>query len=73
MRPRNVASIVSDYGSVLLSAVLSRTILVGAIVVMMKFAWEGSLLLTTALLVPFLVFVYLSIGDAIGERTASME
>ena len=73
MRRQTVSEGVSNYGSMIMSAVLSRTILVGAIVLVMKFAWEGSLLLTAALLAPLLVFAYLSVGDAIGGRAASLE
>ncbi len=54
----------SDYSTVLLSTILSRTILVSAILVVIKYAHDGMYGLTAALLVPLLVFGYLKVGDA---------
>lgn len=55
----------SQYASVLLSTVLSRTILVAAIVLVMKYAHDGLYGLTAALLLPLLVFGYLTVGDLV--------
>ena len=55
----------SQYASVLLSTVLSRTILVAAIVLVIKYAHDGLYGLTAALLLPLLVFGYLMVGDLV--------
>ena len=58
----------SEYASVLLSTVLSRTILVAAVVLIIKYAHDGMYGLTAALLLPLLVFIYLTVGDAVTAR-----
>ena len=54
----------SEYASILLSTILSRTILVAAVLLIIKYAHDGMYGLTAALLVPLLVFGYLTVGDA---------
>lgn len=58
----------SQYASVLLSTVLSRTILVAAVLVVFKYAYDGTYVLMAALLLPLLVFGYLTVGDAAAVR-----
>ena len=58
----------THYASVLLSTVLSRTILVAAVVLVIKYAHDGVYLLTAALLLPLLVLGYLTVGDAVTVR-----
>ena len=53
----------SDYSTVLLS-ILSRTILVSAILVVIQYAHEGVYGLTAAMALPLLVFGSLQFGDA---------
>ena len=55
----------SQYASVLLSTVLWRTILVAAIILVIKYAYDGMYGLTAALLLPLLVFCYLMVGDIV--------
>ena len=64
MCPRTSSPIVSDYSTVLLSTILSRTILVGAILVVIQYAHEGIYGLMAAMALPLLVFGYLTFGDA---------
>jgi hypothetical protein len=55
---------VTDYLSALLGELLIKTIVVGAVLVAMKLLWEGQLLLTAALVLPLLFFLYLVGSDA---------
>lgn len=71
MSPLDYGRVVSRYASVLLSTVLSRTILVAAVLVIIKYAHDGMYGLTAALLLPMLVFVYLRVGDAAALRSRS--
>ncbi|MFC6988986.1 hypothetical protein ACFQJD_10150 [Haloplanus sp. GCM10025708] len=54
----------TDYLSALLGALLVRAILVGAVLVAMRFLWAGQYALTAALVLPLLVFLYLVGTDA---------
>lgn len=54
----------TDYLSALLGELLIKTIVVGAVLVAMKLLWEGQLLLTAALVLPLLFFLYLVGSDA---------
>ena len=54
----------SGYTTVLLSTILSRTILVGAILLVIQYAHEGMYGLTAAIALPLLVLGYLKFGDA---------
>ena len=54
----------TDYLSVLLSTILSRVILVSAVILVFQYASAGMYGLTAALLLPLLVFGYMRVGDA---------
>lgn len=54
----------SGYLGVLLSTLLWRTILVGAVIASLKFAVDGAFVAAFGLLVPLLIFAYLMVTDA---------
>lgn len=53
----------ADYVSAVLGEVLQRTILIAAIIIVMKLLWEGAFVPAGGLLIPLLVFAYLVFGD----------
>lgn len=53
-----------SYLTAFMGTVLLRTILVGSVLVSMKFVAEGLFILAASLAVPLLFFLYLSVGDA---------
>lgn len=48
----------------ILGATLHRVILVGAVLVSMKFLSEGAFVPALAITIPLLIFAYLRLGDA---------
>lgn len=64
-RRESLLAVVTDYLGATLGTILHHTILVGSVLVAMKFLVEGAFLLALALILPLLGFLYLIVGDAV--------